>query len=192
MTLRSGGPFDITTGTDPFGQTVFTQRPSFASPSECGTSQFIVCTRFGDFNTRPGPTDKLIPRNYGDGPAKYLISMRVSKTWSFGERAAKAVHSGGSDGSLAGPVGGPAGRSDPGLTATIAANEPKNTDRRYGLTLSIQGRNLLNINNPEQRIGVLTSPLFGQSNATSTSATPGVAASAAGNRRFDLGLRFSF
>jgi hypothetical protein len=192
MTLRSGGPFDITTGTDPFGQTVFTQRPSFASPSECGTSQYIMCTRFGDFNTRPGPTDKLIPRNYGDGPAKYLISMRVSKTWSFGERAAKAVRSGGSEGSLAGPVGGPAGRADPGLTATVAANEPKNTDRRYGLTLSIQGRNLLNINNPEQRIGVLTSPLFGQSNATSTSATPGVAASAAGNRRFDLGLRFSF
>jgi TonB dependent receptor len=192
MTLRSGVPFDITTGTDPFGQTVFTQRPSFASRGQCGTSQYILCTRFGDFNTRPGPNDRLIPRNYGDGPAKYLISMRVSKTWSFGEKAAKPARAGGSEGGLTGPIGGPAGRADSGLTATIAAKEPKNSDRRYALTLSIQGRNLLNINNPEQPIGVLTSPLFGQSNATSTSATPGVAASAAGNRRFDFGLRFSF
>jgi hypothetical protein len=192
MTLRSGVPFDITTGTDPYGQTVFTQRPSFASASQCGSSQYIVCTRFGDFNTLPGPNDKLIPRNYGDGPAKYLLSIRVSKTWSFGERAAKTVRSGGSEGGLTGPVGGPAGRSDPGLTATIAANEPKSKDRRYGLTFSIQVRNLLNINNPDQRIGVLTSPLFGQSNATSTSAIPGVVASAAGNRRVDLGVRLSF
>jgi Carboxypeptidase regulatory-like domain/TonB dependent receptor len=192
MTLRSGVPFDITTGTDPYGQTVFTERPSFASPGQCGTSQYILCTRFGDFNTRPGPGDKLIPRNYGDGPAKYLLSLRLSKTWSFGEKASKPVRPSASEGGFSGPVGGPAGRTDPGLTATVGANEPKNRDRRYGLTFSVQVRNLLNINNPEQRIGALTSPLFGQSNATSTSATPGVVASAAGNRRVDLQLRFSF
>jgi hypothetical protein len=192
MTLRSGVPFDITTGTDPYGQTVFTERPSFASPSQCGTSQYIVCTPFGDFNTRANPGDKLIPRNYGDGPAKYLLSLRLSKTFSFGEKASKPVKAGASEGGFSGPVGGPAGRTDSGLTATMGANEPKNRDRAYGLTFSVQVRNVLNRNNPEQPIGALTSPLFGQSNATSTSATPGVAASAAGNRRIDLQVRFSF
>ncbi len=64
------------------------------------------------------------------------------------------------------------------------------TEKRYNLTLSISARNLLNHLNPGMPIGNLSSPLFGQSNQLAGGFGPDH--SAAGNRRLELQLRFSF
>lgn len=193
LILRAGTPFDITTGTDTYGQSVFTERPSFALPSQCGTSQFIICTPFGDFNTRPGPNDKLIPRNYGNGPAKYLVNLRLSKTWGFGESRGKAPGIGDQGAAVGtgatGPVGGPAGNRTSSAVGTVADSR---TSRKYNLTLAISVRNIININNPDQRIGVLTSPLFGKSNAINVGTNQGGGGTLADNRRVDLQVRLTF
>jgi hypothetical protein len=63
------------------------------------------------------------------------------------------------------------------------------TDRRYNLVLSASARNLLNSTNYGPYIGNLTSPIFGHADQLATSFGP---ASAAGNRRLELQLRFMF
>lgn len=65
------------------------------------------------------------------------------------------------------------------------------TGKRYNLTLSIQARNLLNTVNPAAPNGNLSSPLFGVSTQLAGFFGPG-GGGAAGNRRVELQLRFSF
>jgi hypothetical protein len=82
----SGGPFNITTGTDNNGDLQFTDRPAFAPAEACGSGNpNIICTKFGNFNVKPGPGDKIIPRNYGQGPGSVTVTLRMLRTWGFGE-----------------------------------------------------------------------------------------------------------
>lgn len=60
--------------------------------------------------------------------------------------------------------------------------------RRYSLTFSAMGRNIFNNVNLAAPMGVLESPLFGESNALAG----GFFASAASNRSIDLQVSFSF
>ena len=80
--IHSGAPFNITTGRDPYDNSVYTERPSFAT--SCGGPN-VVCNQFGMFNLNPAPGAALIPRNYGNGPAYYTVNLRLSRTWGFGE-----------------------------------------------------------------------------------------------------------
>ncbi|MEW6127638.1 MAG: carboxypeptidase regulatory-like domain-containing protein [Acidobacteriota bacterium] len=80
MNIRSGGPFNITTGRDNNLDTVFSDRPSFAAAGTPGA----VETRFGIFNPNPLPGEELIPRNYGDGPSSFNLNMSISKSFGFG------------------------------------------------------------------------------------------------------------
>lgn len=86
IVATSGRPFNIITGQDTNGDRLFTERPSFApSGVDCNNpAANIVCTRFGNFNTRPAAGETLIPRNYGESPGFISVNMRVSKTWNFG------------------------------------------------------------------------------------------------------------
>ncbi len=63
--------------------------------------------------------------------------------------------------------------------------------KRYTITLGAQARNLLNHVNYAPPIGVLSSPFFGESTAIAGGFGPG-GGGAAGNRRIELQLRFSF
>ena len=63
------------------------------------------------------------------------------------------------------------------------------TDQRFNLVLSISARNLLNSTNDGSFTGNLTSPIFGQANSLAGGFGP---ASAAGNRRLELQVRFMF
>ncbi len=65
-----------------------------------------------------------------------------------------------------------------------------NTGKRYNLTLALQGRNILNHVNPGPVNGIITSPLFGQSN--SVAGGFGAFAESANNRRMEFQLRFTF
>ncbi len=60
--------------------------------------------------------------------------------------------------------------------------------KRYVLTLGVQARNVLTHVNYATPVGVLSSPFFGESTATAG----GFGGGAAGNRKIELQLRFSF
>src|SRR6185312_8599737 len=80
ITASSGAPFNFTTGQDLNGDSIFNDRPFFAT----GTGPGIVVSRFGTFSTVPQPGAAVIPINYGEGPAQVSVNMRVSKTFGLG------------------------------------------------------------------------------------------------------------
>ena len=73
--IASGRPFNITTGRDNDGNTLFADRPAFAQPGDVGA----VATAFGVFNPNPRPGDQLIPRNFGRDPWLMNLNLAVSK-----------------------------------------------------------------------------------------------------------------
>jgi hypothetical protein len=71
LTMTSGRPYNIITGTDLNGDGLFTDRPAFG-PN-------------GTFDANPKPGETIIPRNYGNGPGLVAANLRVSKTFQLGE-----------------------------------------------------------------------------------------------------------
>jgi hypothetical protein len=74
----------------------------------------------------------------------------------------------------------------PGSTATNAPKK-KPIERRYNLSFSVQAENVLNHVNLAPPVGVLDSPLFGQSTALASNFGTGSA-----NRTLNLGTSFHF
>ena len=79
----TGRPFNIITGRDANGDTVFNDRPSFATDL---SSPAVRLTPYGAFNLIPLPGETIIPRNFGEGPGQLNVNLRVSRTWGFGSR----------------------------------------------------------------------------------------------------------
>jgi hypothetical protein len=210
----SGRPFNITTGRDNNGDTLFTDRPAFATNlSKPG----VIVTKFGAFDPNPAPGQPIIPRNFGEGPGTVMVNLRISKVFGFGPSPEGAANSsqggpemggpvimggrGGGDRGGGGPVviGGGHGGGDRG-----GGGGPRGggmfggglTNKKYNLTFGIQASNLLNHTNLGPVIGNLSSPLFGQSNSITSGfgfrGPGGGGFSAAGNRRIELQLRLSF
>jgi hypothetical protein len=182
--INSGQPYNLTTGLDNNGDSIFNDRPWFTN----GVSP--VCTSRASFAVTPIVAGD-VPINYCTGPANATLNLRLSKTIGFG-RETKGGGSGHSDGQgphvhAAGPGGGLGAR---GLSG--AGGNPFSlgaaTNRRYNLTFSIAVRNLLNTLNPSPPVGNLSSPLFGESIALAGGPFSSVTAS----RRVDLQVRFSF
>ncbi len=177
VNLNSGAPFDITSGSDAYGTSLFNSRPGIATDlSKPG----LIQTKYGLLDPNPTPGEKIVPRNYGRGPGQYSVNLRVSKSFGFGPEKETA------SGNTPGGMGGPG--HDHGPMGGIF-NSPL-TDRKYNLTISMQGRNLLNHTNPGPIIGDITSPLFGQAN--SMAGGGGGFSENANNRRLELQMRFSF
>jgi hypothetical protein len=78
--VSSNRPFNITTGRDNNGDTLFTDRPSFANP---GDPEAVV-TRFGIFNPNPRPGDRIIPRNIGRGLGQVNVDLNFTKSFALG------------------------------------------------------------------------------------------------------------
>lgn len=117
IVASSGRPFNITTGTDTNGDRLFTERPSFAAAGvDCNNpAANIVCTKYGNFNLRPGFGEALIPRNFGEGPGFVSVNMRISKTWNFGTiHSASAATSRESQGQVGERGGAGGGRGQAG------------------------------------------------------------------------------
>jgi len=82
LTITSGRPYNITTGTDLNGNGLYTDRPSFAAnASEPG----VVFTPYGLLDPTPRPGETIIPRNLGEGPGLVAANLRVSKIFNLGE-----------------------------------------------------------------------------------------------------------
>ncbi|HEY2360744.1 MAG TPA: carboxypeptidase-like regulatory domain-containing protein [Candidatus Angelobacter sp.] len=131
----SGHPFNITTGEDLNGDSIFNDRPAFATDL---SRPSVVFTRFGAFDTNPMPGQTIIPARLGEGTPYFTLNMRVSKVFALGARRRPARSSGEASG---------------------------NNSERYSLTLAAAARNLLNNVNFTHFVGQLTSPLFGQPTA---------------------------
>jgi hypothetical protein len=198
ITMRSGTPFDITTGKDLNGDSYFDDRPSFAPAGSCpSTNPDIKCTKYGNFLLTPTLGTAPIPRNYATGPANFTINLRMSRTWGFGEArtsAAGGTSDGGGRGGRGGGPGGPGGFGGGGMRGGGGRGGPGGgdgtTNQRYNLTLSISARNLFNTVNPSNPVGNLSSPSFGES--LSVAGGMGGFGSSADNRRIDMQIRFAF
>ena len=73
---RSGVPFDITTGVDQNGDSIFNDRPAFASGPATAN---IVVTPYGTFNINPSASAGVIPRNFGEGPGFAMFNLQASR-----------------------------------------------------------------------------------------------------------------
>jgi hypothetical protein len=182
--ISSGAPYNITTGQDNNGDSIFNDRPWLVSANER-----FVCTSRSDFSsTDPiGSNFGQVPTNACTGPGNTTFNLRLSKTFGFGRET-----KGGGGGGMGGPRGGPrgGGLGPGGLTG--GGGNPfafgAATGRRYSLTFSISARNLFNTFNRGNPVANLSSPLFGQT----LSGGGGPFSSASANRRVDMQVRFSF
>jgi len=199
MVANSGAPFNITIGRDLNGDSIFNDRPAFATDLSRAS---VVQTEFGAFDTDPLPGQTIIPANFGQAEAQFTMNMRVSKTFGLGPKLEASNPTpqqqgggprgpggpgggrpGGERGGPGGGFGGPRGPGGPG--------GPFGGDRssqRYSLTFSANARNIFNNVNPAPPIGNLSSALFGQS----TALAGGVFNTQSANRRIDLQVMFSF
>jgi len=180
--INSGQPYNLTTGQDNNGDSIFNDRPSFVSANENA-----VCTTRADFATSVTAFGEA-PVNYCTGPSNTTFNLRMSKTIGFGPET-KGGPAGGALGGHHGHGGGlgPGGLSGNGGNAFFRGPGGA-VNHLYNLTFSISVRNLFNTFNPGNPIGNLSSPRFGEA----ISVGGGPFASASANRRVDLQVRFSF
>jgi hypothetical protein len=191
VVINSGAPFNITTGTDPFGTTIYTSRPGIAPK---GSTPYT----YDGLTLTPNPTpdEEILPRNFGRSPGSVSVNLRLAKTFGFGpsrESSYNGAQGGGASGGRGGDHGG-GGRGGPpggGMMGPMGGMfGGPSTGKRYNLTLSVQARNLLNHVNPGPINGIVTSPLFGESN--SLAGGFGAFSQSGNNRRLELQARFQF
>ena len=164
LSASAGQPFNITTGTDLNGDTQYNDRPAFATDL---TRNSVVETRLGNFDTSPLPGAKIIPINYGNGPAFVEVDFGAGRKFAFGPRPK--------------PTPPPAGTPAP--KGPVEKPEP-----RYAVSFAFDAENVFNHVNPGPPVGVLTSPFFGQSISLNSPFGNGGAA----NRIISLHTTFSF
>ncbi len=174
LVVRSGAPFNITTGHDNNGDTLFTDRPSFANnPSQTG----VMVTPYGTFNPTPPSGATIIPHNFGQGPGFAMLNLRLSRTFGFGE-----VRGDGKPGS---------GTHVPAAFGGSKLFAAPSTGHRYNLTVAVIVRNVFNTTNAGLPVGNLSSPYFGRANWLASTAGPADMAFG-DNRRVQFQLRFTF
>jgi hypothetical protein len=202
MMASSGTPYNVTTGQDLNADSIFNDRPSFATPNSIPAN--VVTNHFGAFDVVPQPGDPRVPVNYLTGPGRFSMNLRLSKSFGFGKKmeATNTLGGGpGAGGTFGRGPGGPGGRGGGGFGGGRGGGGPDAgaTNHRYNLTFSVAARNIFNNVNLATPIGNLGSPLFGQSNGIVTGFGPGGGGpggggpgGAAANRKIDLQVSFNF
>ncbi len=197
MVANSGAPFNLTSGIDFNGDSIFNDRPAFATDL---SRPSVVQTSLGNFDTQPMSGQTIVPINYGTGPSQFSANMRLSKRFAIGPKTEGGFTSGGQGGpppggggpgSGGGPGGGaPGGGLGPG--GLSGRNGPPQLDapvtRRYSLSFAVMARNVFNNVNLAQPVGVVTASSFN----TSTALAGGFFSSQSANRSIDLQMNFSF
>lgn len=216
---NTGRPFNITTGSDDNRDGIFNDRPAFADAQTPAAD--LRHTQWGDFDIRPNQNGKsgqtIIPRNYGEGPGFFSVNLRVGRTISFGETAASRAaaeqrkkqqdaqrqqgaqgggNRGGNNrgGGQGGQGGGPRMMGGPGgpMMMQMGGGPGGGEGKKYTLNFSLFFINLLNHTNLANPVGNLSSPSFGQSLFTAGGFGGGGGNVAAGNRRVQASVRFTF
>ena len=126
-----------------------------------------------------------MPRNFGRGPGQVTVNLRVGKTIGLGPLKGGGSAKSDSDAQITA-----ANMSAPGgLRGLFSA---PSSDRRFGVTVSMSARNLLNHNNPGPIIGDITSSLFGHANQIAGNPNMEGFLENANNRRLELQIKFLF
>jgi hypothetical protein len=194
MVASSGSPFNITSGNDLNGDSIFNDRPGLVSTATCpalvapGSGSSIYCTPLGTFDASPTPGERITPIYYGTGPLHVTLNLRLSKTFGFGPKVKSTPGNQGGPGG----GGGGGGRGGGGPRGPLFGSGPmmggSSSDRRYNLTLSASARNVFNKVNLGSPGGVLGSPFFDKFNSLQGGPfSTGVAV-----RRIDLQASFTF
>ncbi len=130
---HSGAPFDLVTGTDGNGDTIFNDRPSFATDLSRAS---VVRTGLGNFDTVPMSGQRTVPRNYGTAPSLLWADLQARKSFHLGPR--------------------PLSPAAAGTTKVAGASQPP--ERPWELGFQAEAQNIVNHINPGLPIGVLPSP----------------------------------
>lgn len=211
---NTGRPFNITTGFDNNRDGIFNDRPAFADSQT--TAEDLRRTQWGDFDINPKPGQRIIPRNYGEGPGFFSVNLRVGRSISFGDTAqsraaaeqrkkqqeaqsAQGGNRGGNNRGGGGGQGGGGGAGGPrimgggmgGPMMMMMGGPGGGEGKKYTLNFSLFFINLLNHTNLANPVGNLSSPSFGQSLFTA-GGFGGGGNVAAGNRRVQASVRFTF
>jgi hypothetical protein len=214
VTIRSGAPYDVLSGTDLFGDNGDPRAAYAPSGTTCGgflgtnvvRSGDVVCSPYGGFTSNYNVATGLgsvVPRNLLTMPGMFSINMRFYRVFGFGPMKNGTAQAGGGGGrggfGGGGPRGGgPGGGMRMGGGGGRGAFNSGETDHRFNLTASVQVENILNHFNPGGYQGVITNPFFLQATSVNTGfggggyGGGGGGGSAANNRRLSLGLRLTF
>jgi hypothetical protein len=192
VVANAGTPYNITVSDDLTGNNQFNSRPTYAA--SCSES-YVVVTKFGCLDSNPvansATTEKIVPYGLGTGPTNVSVNMRLSKVIGLGPKVEGGRGGGGGGGGGGGRYGGPPGLGGGGLSGSRGG--PGRLDqavsRRYSLTFSAFGSNILNHTNFGTPNGVLDSPYFGKSQSLAGNFFMG---SSAGNRTITLQSSFNF
>jgi len=178
LIYQSSSPFNITVGDDLNGDSIFNDRPAFATDLSRPT---VYQTKYGNFDSQPIAGQTIIPINYGKGPGLVVMNLRLGKSFNFGP--AKPDEN---------PPPAPAPASKDSKTETKPAAKPlkpvkKEIERKYTVGFDVGADNIFNHVNLGPPIGVLGSSLFGQSTSLSS-----VFGSGSANRTVNLEMFFNF
>ncbi|WP_165876650.1 TonB-dependent receptor [Acidipila rosea] len=188
LIASSGQPFSIQLPQDIYGTGVYDARPAPATASTPPAN--VVVTKYGSFNTAPGPNDTPIRPNTETGPNNFMLNVRLSRTFGLGPKVGEKH---GGEGSAPETEGGPDhGLGGRGLSSGGGTSLGGATNRRYALTLGVSVLNALNNVNLATPVNVLGSPLFGQSIALATGVYSAQVGNPVANRLVDVGVALSF
>ncbi|RXH57203.1 glycine-rich protein [Granulicella sibirica] len=200
MIFQGGAPYNILTGTDINGDSVYNDRPAFK------TGATASCTNANSFTIpTTGASYTPIPINYCTAPSVFTFNLRIARTFGFGPKtdAAKAAEAAAAQGGGPGPGGrggpggggrgGPGGGGGGGGRGGGGGGGPfggggGNSGRKYNLTFGAQGSNIFNVIPYGTPVGQLSSTKFGQS----INIASGPFASGSAVRRITLQATFNF
>ncbi len=189
LVASSGQPFNVTTGVDSNGDSIFNDRPTYADfQTFLANAKANPATPFPGnvgFHCQPEAGAAEIPVNCAEGPAHFTLNLRLTKTIGFGKKTQTATNAGGMGGGTFGRGPGGGDRGGRGGGGMFGGD---NSGQRYSLTFGISARNLFNTVNEGTPIGITSSSLFGRANGLQS----GAVGSQASNRRVDLQMTFSF
>ncbi|HEU4871187.1 MAG TPA: TonB-dependent receptor [Pyrinomonadaceae bacterium] len=172
----SGQPFNITTGVDTNGDTLYTERPAFATDlNEPG----VVITPFGALDPTPSPGQTIIPRNIGRAPGFVTVSFSLGKAFKFGPAIEPKA-----------PPPGTPRTTD--ASSTQPPPKPAPIQRPYTLSFSMNVNNIFNRTNEGPPVGNMASPYFLKSPSGSSNFFFGPGGGSSGNRVIYLRARISF
>ena len=155
--------FNITTGTDLNGDSIYNDRPALATDL---TRASVVRTAYGNFDTAPVAGQRIVPINYGRAPGLFTLNARFGKGFGFGKLPAPA------------PIA-PGSKPNP---------HPEKPQRPYQMSFFVFAQNVLNNVNPGTQVGQLSSPYFGRSLTLNNEQSESTAA----NRQVSFFTNFRF
>ena len=198
---QSGNPYNITTGKDNNGDTIFNDRPykvTGVAPDGQNIKTIAGCGTFAQPGYQPIGSP-IAPINDCTGPSLFTFNFRLTKTWGFGAmRNAQNVASsgqggqngqgGGQRGGRGGSGGGGGRGGGGGGPAGMFGGGGSSTGKHYNFGLGLQVQNLFNNKDLATPNGTLNSNLFGEQ----TQLAGGPYTTNAAVRRISLQASFNF